>query len=347
MIKPQSLARKYRAAWRDTALLLRDFRAPLALFIALIVGGGVTYYYLARQAGEPIPTPSEAIYLALTMVFFQGGGDFPDTWYLQIFFFLMPLLGLGILAQGLADFGVLFFNRKQRSKEWEMAVASTFSNHIILVGLGHLGYRVVCQLREMNQDVVVIEIEPREDLVTNLRAHDVPILQGDATREAMLDAAGVRRARALVLCTQNDNLNMQIAVKARKRNPNVRVIMRIFDEDFAHALQEQFGFSALSATGMAAPMFAASAAGMDLSYPISVEGQALSLARFDVTPQSKLVNATVSDIEKNYDVSVVLLGHDNVQDTHPAGDRRIAARDVIAVLGGAAQINRLAQDNRH
>ncbi len=43
------------------------------------------------------------------------------------------------LAQGLTEFGALLFNRRLRSKEWEMVVASTFSNHIILVGLGHLG----------------------------------------------------------------------------------------------------------------------------------------------------------------------------------------------------------------
>ena len=227
-----------------------------------------------------------------------------------------------------------------------MAVASTFNSHIVLVGLGHLGYRVVTQLHEMNQDVVVIESKPRDDLVANLRAFDIPILEGDATREALLDAAGIQRARVLVLCTQNDNLNMQIAVKARSMNKDVRVIMRIFDDDFARALQQQFGFTALSATGMAAPVFAATAAGMDISHPITVEGQALSLARMDVLPKSKLVGLSVSQIEQQYDMSVVLLRHANGRDLHPAGDKRIAANDTIAVLGGHEQINRLAQDNR-
>ena len=341
-----SQIRRLRATWRDTMLLLRDFRVPLFLFAALIIGGGMAYFSLARQAGESICSPAEAIYLVLTMVFLQGGGSFPEAWYLQIFFFVMPVVGIGILAQGLTEFGVLLFNRKQRSKEWEMAVASTFNSHIVLVGLGHLGYRVVTQLHEMNQDVVVIESKPRDDLVANLRAFDIPILEGDATREALLDAAGIQRASVLVLCTQNDNLNMQIAVKARSMNKDIRVIMRIFDDDFARALQQQFGFTALSATGMAAPVFAATAAGMDISHPITVEGQALSLARMDVLPKSKLVGLSVSQIEQQYDMSVVLLRHANGRDLHPAGDKRIAANDTIAVLGGHEQINRLAQDNR-
>lgn len=346
MKQSHSFLRRLRAAWRDTALLLRDFRVPLFLFALIVIGGGGAYFYLAAQANEPIASLGEAIYLALTMIFFQASEEFPKTWYLQLFYFAMPVLGLGVLAQGLTEFGVLLFNRKSRSKEWEMAVASTFNHHIVVVGLGHLGYRVVWQLHELNQEVVVIEVKPRDDLVANLRAFDLPILEGDATREAMLDAAGIQRARVLVLCTQNDNLNMQIAVKARSLNKDVRVIMRIFDDDFARALQQQFGFTALSATGMAAPVFAATAAGMDISHPITVEGQALSLARLNVAPQSKLIGLSMNQIEQQYDVSVVLHHNAHGRDFHPAGDKKIAAQDVIAVLGGPAQINRLAQDNR-
>jgi Trk K+ transport system NAD-binding subunit len=340
------VSRKWRATWRDTILLLRDFRAPLLLFVLLIIVGGLLYFQLAEQSGEPVDSRIEAMYLVLTMVFMQASGDFPNVWYLQVFYFVMPLIGVAILAQGLADFGVLFFNRKSRSKEWEMAVASTFNQHIILVGLGHLGYRVVRQLHDMNLDVVVVENAPRDDLVANLRALDIPILQGDGTREAMLEAAGVRRARVLVLCTQNDNLNMQIAVKARSLNPNIQVVMRIFDDDFARALEKQFGFSALSATGMAAPVFAAAAAGMDITQPITVEGQALCLARMNLSPRSKLAGLAVNDIEQKYDVSVVLLRRDNHQDMHPSADRRLAANDVVAVLGGPEQITRLAADSR-
>ena len=340
------MSRKWRATWRDTILLLRDFRAPLLLFVLLIIVGGLLYFQLAEQSGEPVDSRIEAMYLVLTMVFMQASGDFPNVWYLQVFYFVMPLICVAILAQWLADFGVLFFNRKSRSKEWEMAVASTFNQHIILVGLGHLGYRVVRQLHDMNLDVVVVENAPRDDLVANLRALDIPILQGDGTREAMLEAAGVRRARVLVLCTQNDNLNMQIAVKARSLNPNIQVVMRIFDDDFARALEKQFGFSALSATGMAAPVFAAAAAGMDITQPITVEGQALCLARMNLSPRSKLAGLAVNDIEQKYDVSVVLLRRDNHQDMHPSADRRLAANDVVAVLGGPEQITRLAADSR-
>ena len=327
-------------------LLLRDFRLPLAAFALVVIGGGCAFYFLSAHANTPISSLVEALYITMTMVFFQINSDFPDVWYLQIFYFLMPIVGLSILAQGLAEFGIMLFNRRSRGKEWQMAVASTFNNHIVLVGLGHLGYRVVEQLHEMNQDVVVVEMNPKADLVANLKRYDIPIIEGDSTREAILEAAGIKRARELVLCTQNDNLNMQIAVKARTMNSNIHVVMRIFDDDFARALEKQFGFAALSATGIAAPVFAAISAGMDISHPITVEGEAFSLARLNVSIKSKLINLSVADVEKKYHVSIVLLKHANGRDFHPAGDKRLMTNDTLAVLGGPEQINRLAQDNR-
>lgn len=227
-----------------------------------------------------------------------------------------------------------------------MAVAATFSDHIILIGLGHLGYRVVQNLHGLDRDVVVVELRPRDDLLASVQSMDLPVLQGDGTREVILEAAGVRRAHTIILCTQNDNLNLQMAVKARSLNPSIRVVMRIFDDDFARALESQFGFRALSATGMAAPVFAATAAGMDITPPITVEGQALSLARLTISPNSKLIGRCVGDIEQVYNVSLVLLRNGGERDLHPAADKQVASGDTCAVLGGPEQINILAQDNR-
>jgi Trk K+ transport system NAD-binding subunit len=335
------LERQWRATWRDTTVLVRQFRVPLLTFAVVVLGAGLLYYGLAAQAGEPLDSLLHAIYLVLALSFFQSAGDFPHAWYLQAFYFVMPLIGIGILAQGLTDFAMSLFNRRTRSKEWEMAVASTFSNHVIVVGLGHLGYRVVCKLHDVHQDMVVVELNPDKDLVTDARAMGIPVLQEDGTRETGLEAAGVRRARAIMLCTQNDSLNLQMAVKARSMNPNIRVILRIFDDDFADALEKQFGFIALSATGMAAPAFAAAAAQVDITRPITVEGHALSLARMNVPANSSLVGTTVSDVESRYDVSVVLLRRDGQSDLHPAGERMLAAGDLLAVLGEPVRIEQL------
>ncbi|PKN90966.1 MAG: hypothetical protein CVU44_21915 [Chloroflexi bacterium HGW-Chloroflexi-6] len=337
---------KWRASWRDTLLLLREFRSPLMLFALAISGSGFLYYQIAAWVGEPLNSLVEAIYTTLSLSFLQPLGDFPSHPALQVFFFLMPIIGIGLLATGLADFGVMLFNRRARSKEWEMAVASTFSNHTILIGLGHLGYRVIQNLHEMDEPVVVIELNPSADLTATVQAMNIPVLQDDATRQLALEAAGVRRARTILLCTQNDSMNLQIAVKARSLNPVIRVVIRIFDDDFAQSLQEQFGFSALSATSMAAPAFAAAAAGADVTRPITIEGEALSLGRLKVGKVSKLNNANVARIEQKYDVSVVMLKRAGEPDLHPLGTRILNEGDTLAVLGNPQKISVLVHDNQ-
>lgn len=260
----------WRVSLRETGILLREFRLPVLIFSTAVIGLGLLYQFLASQTGEPLGSIPEAIYLMLTLAFLQPSGNFPHAPVLQLFYFLMPLVGVGTLAQGLAEFGVMLFNRRARNKEWEIAVASTLRNHTVLVGLGHLGFRVVQKLHEMREHVVVIEQNPSLNLVTAAQQMRIPVIQDDATRPAALENAGVAKARNIVLCTQNDSLNLQIALKARKLNPTIHVVIRIFDEDFADSLHEQFGFTALSGTGMAAPVFAAAVAGADVTNPISV-----------------------------------------------------------------------------
>ena len=338
--------RSLRAAWRDTIILLNEFRTPLIIFTIIVLGGGLYYNWLSAQLGEPVQSTGEAVFTILSATFLQGVGDFPVHPVLQIFHFVMPLVGVIILAQGLADFGSLLFNRRSRSKEWEMAVASTLNNHIVLVGLGHLGYRIVESLYKMGKEVTVIELDPAIDAFKAVQKMDVPVIQENAVRSAALEAANIKDARTIILATQKDSMNLQIALKARSMNPDINVVIRIFDEDFAHALHDQFGFKALSSTEMAAPVFAAAAAGADVTNPISIEGQQLSLARMTVGATSAFAGKTVAYIEDNYHTTVILLRHNEHSEMHPKGVSPLHAGDTIAVFGGPDQLRQLMQGNQ-
>jgi len=334
-----------RASLRDTLLLLREFRAPIFLFVAAMVGIGCMYYYASSALGEPIGSLAESIYLMLTLTFLQPSGGFPAHPFLQIWYFLMPVIGVATLATGLADFGILFFNRRARNKEWQMAVASTFHHHTVLIGLGHLGFRVVEKLHEMGENVVVIEFNPSADLTAEVQKMNIPIIHDDATRPATLEAARIGLANTVILCMQNDAVNLQVALKARSVNPEIHVVIRIFDAEFAKALNEQFGFTALSATEMAAPIFAAAAAGADVTNPISIEGQQLSLARLTVTPHSLLAGRTVGNLEDTYHLNIVLVRFDHQSEMHPTDSRVINVGDTLAVLGVPQVLSSLMHDN--
>jgi len=338
--------RQWKAGWRDTIILMREFRSPLLFFTVAVIGGGLAYAAIADLVGEPVHSFTEAVYIVLTAAFLQPVGEFPKYFGLQLFHFVMPVIGIVILAQGLADFGSLLFNRRARNKEWEMAVASTMNKHIVLVGLGHLGYRVAQRLHEMGENVAVVEVNPGTHTTAAARDMGIPVIQADARHAGALEGANIKDARTIILASQNDAMNLQIALKARSLNPKIQVVIRIFDEDFAHSLQEQFGFIALSATEMAAPVFAAAASGADVTNPISIEGQQLSLARLTIPSSSNLANKTVGYVEDNYHLNIILLRHDHQSEMHPTDISPLHAGDTLAVLGGPEQLSRLMQDNQ-
>lgn len=338
--------RQLQASARDTAILLREFRAPLFWFTVATVGGGFLYDFIARLNNEPVGSLAESIYIVLIAAFLQPPTrDFPHHIVLQVFHFFMPVIGVVLLAQGLADFGSLLFNRRARAKEWEMAVASTLKNHIVIIGLGHLGYRVARTLHGMGKQIAAIEQNPNVDTLNGARKLRIPVINDNATRPSALEGANIKKARTIILASQNDAMNLQIALKARGMNPNIQVVIRIFDEDFAHSLQEQFGFIALSATEMAAPVFAAAAAGVDVTNPISVEGQLLSLARLTIAKDAVFVNQTVGAVENRYKVNIVLLRHEHESHMPPKDNSQVFAGDVIAVLGGPEQLNEILHEN--
>lgn len=336
----------FKASARDTSILLSEFRTAILWFSVAVLGGGVMYYFLSNLLNEPIDSVVEAIYIILTVTFLQPPNrDFPHHIILQLFHFLMPVVGIVMLAQGLADFGSLLFNRRARTKEWEMAVASTLNKHVILVGLGHLGYRVALKLHEMGEQIAAVEFNANVDTLSAVRSLGIPVIHDDATRLAALEAANIKDARTIIMASQNDAMNLQIALKARSMNPKIKVVIRIFDEDFAHALQDQFGFIALSATEMAAPVFAAAASGVDVTNPISIEGQLLSLARVTVSEGADFANRTVGYLEDNYHITVVLLRRDHHTEMHPTDASPIHPGDTIAVLGGPDELHRLMHAN--
>jgi len=94
------------------------------------------------------------------------------------------------------------------------------------------------------------------------------------------------------------------------------------------------------------PAFAAAATGIDMTRPITVEGDLFSLARLEIAAGSHMVGQTVETLEQSYNVSVVLLRRDGQSDLHPSSSRQVAAGDLVAVLGGSTEISRLAQENR-
>ncbi|MBN1120353.1 MAG: NAD-binding protein [Anaerolineae bacterium] len=342
----RAIRRRLRASLRDTWVLLREFRVGLVIFTVALLLGAISFQALWNQT---YPDNSmrfiEALFQTSALTLMQPTLDFPQEWYLDIYYFLMPLLGVIALATGLADFLPLLFNRRSRHSQWEAAVASTFNDHIIIIGLGHLGIRVVRELVILDEDIVVIEIHEDSPRFVEVREYDIPVITGDARNVDILDAAGIDRAAAVIIATNNDLANLQIASRIRETNRSIRIVMRMFDDQFAEAMADRFEVSAvMSASMMAAPAFAGAAAGTEIVQTFKVGDQVLAMGRVEVQPCSRLDGAAVGSVEDTLDISIVLLQSGDAVDQSPNDDVVLHSGDVIAVVAGLPQIKDLARN---
>ena len=346
-------ARRLRAGIRDTQVVLREFRRPLLLFFGVLFLAALLYRVLAgmAQASNPaidVPSFVEALYLVLSMIFFQAAVDFPEPWYLEIFFFIMPVIGLALLGGGVANLGALLFDKSARGREWEAALASTFSNHVIVVGLGKLGFRIVQQLLEFGQDVTAVELDASKPFITTVRQLGVPVIVADARRGDALDAAGLDRAGAIICCTQDDLANLDIALDARERRPGIKVVLRMFDADLARKVEKGFGIhTAFSTAGLAAPAFAAAATRAHIDYSFYVDDQLVHVAQLTIDADSTLAGQTVEQVEREYNLTIVMHRRPEEQHLHPRSDEVLAAGEGIVVVASLETLGQLGMISRH
>lgn len=252
-----SLSRRYlRALWRDTLVLIRQFRVSILIFVVIMLVGASSLHEFYR----PRLSWPEALHATLRLVFFDTALAFPNKIGLQLLFFFIPFIGFAVVANGVVRFGVALFNRHERKEAWQVAIASTYRNHIIVCGLGRIGYRVVKELTRLGEDVIGIENNADDPFLEEIMDMGVPVLMGDARREEMLENAGVKAASAIVACTENDMTNMAVALDAREFNPGIKVVMRMFDAQLAKKVERGFAIhTAFSTTEISAPIFAAAA----------------------------------------------------------------------------------------
>ncbi len=164
---------------------------------------------------------------------------------------------------------------------------------MIVCGLGHVGHRILCVLSRLGERGVVITRETQEEW--RLAAEPCfPVLLGDARDEKLLMQAGIREARAILIVTDDDLANVSVALDARRLNPKIAIVMRLFDRELAVHLEKSMKISrALSASALAAPAFAAAALGETALGTFEVSGMTCFLEEHRIEEGSPWVGKTI------------------------------------------------------
>ena len=346
---PELQARRRRASrwWaaqvRDLRLLFRQFWGPLVGFATVVLGGALLLmrlYHLSPSRGAI--DFGEAAYIVFCLVFFELVVPFPEETGLRVMFFLVPLLGLGFLTGGVMRFGVLAFNKEMRGEAWQKVLASTLKDHVIVCGLGHVGFRVAQELLQLGQDFVVIGHPSK--FLEQVRRRDVPVLEGDARDESLLEDAGVARARCIVVATNDDLANLETVINARNRNPGIRAVVRLFDPALAAKLQSALQIDmAFSTSQLSAPAVALAAVERELIHSFYVGDELMSVVELSVRSSSPYAGRTLEDLERENQVTAVLHRRGERLQPHPVATQDLQGEDRVTLLCSLPVLRKLEE----
>lgn len=347
--KPRHARRRYslwrlvRANFYDLGLLLRESWISLAGF-AVVALAGTLYLRLAGL----MPSLPAAFYETLKLLTLQSGLALPDDPLGEALFFLIPLLGLALIFQSVLNFGRLLLDKGSRREAWQVALAATYRDHVIVCGLGRVGLSVVTQLLESGYEPVVIERDWGSEFVARALGLKVPVVAGDARENATLRQAGLVRARALVAVIDDDLTNIEIALTARAARPGIRVILRVFGEELDRNLERGLGpNSAFSASGLAAPTYAAATISREVDYVMPVGHELLGVTQLTVQPDSR-ISGFVRAIEEQHGIRVLRHVDAGGHDKAPGGAqlmRQLGSGDRVTLLGSLAALESLRLKN--
>ena len=163
------------------------------------------------------------------------------------------------------------------------------ADHVVVVGLGDVGARVIRALHDFDIDVVAIEKSVDARGVSVARELRVPVIIGDGARSETLRGAWVRDCRALIVLTTDDVVNLETALAGQGLRPDLRVVVRIFDGEMADRVERMIPNTvSRSVSNLVAPAFAAAMLGREVIGTIPVGRRLLLVAELSVGAGSVL-----------------------------------------------------------
>ncbi len=228
----------------DPSVLVREPWLVLATVSIIVVGKSIAAALIVRAFGHPLGTA-----LTISASLAQIGEFSFIIASLGLSLGLLPATGRDLILAG-AIFSILLnpllFVVLDRLKPWLDAregrvvlrevrseVAMPAAGHVVLVGFGRVGHRIVLALQEQGLPVVVIV--DHAEVVEALLADGIPALYGNGAAPGMLQAANIAHARFLLIAIPDALEAGQIIERARGLNPDIEIVARAYnDAELAH-----------------------------------------------------------------------------------------------------------------
>jgi Trk K+ transport system NAD-binding subunit len=333
----------------------RPLRIALLLGLALLVLSTLVLHFAYRRPhGDPRLSLLDAVYFTVETVATVGFGDFSFSSQPS----LVEAYGILLIVAGTTLVTTLFALLTNALVRRRIALSlgggqiPGMSGHVVLVGLGAVGMRVLEGLQARQAGVIVVERAQDSPYLARARALGVPVVLGDATLDQTLESVNLQTAAGVAILTSDDMTNIEtgLAVRDRlgERWAEVPVVLRVFDRQLGHRLQQSFGFRHVwSTSAIAAPWFVGATLGMEVLLTFYVGNDPFLLARLRVSAGGGLDGLAMRELPARIRVVAIRRSQDGAGLEHPPRrETRLAPGDDAYLAGPYGELLEVLRHDR-
>lgn len=328
LLRPQR--RSFATRLRYVTAIARRFR--ITVLFGLVLFGLMPWLFVVLYPttdGAPMSW-GRALSHVYFLLYGQPSLEYVESVPIQAMNLLIPPFGLVAVVDGVVRFAHLFFAKKASDKEWTEVIAESMRDHIIIIGAGRVGFQIANQLTALGKEVVVIEKREGAPFATQLQDLNVPVLVDDARNPKALERLNVKAAQAIICCTDDDLGNINIGLDSRRLNPEIRIVMRLFDDDLAARVRENFRAEAHSTAALAGQTMALSSLDPRILHSFIVGAHLMVVSKFTAGP--RLAELDVGALRDRFGgLTLALQQQGGKEALHPEGKTRVALGDTLTV----------------
>lgn len=208
----------------------------LVSIFSVIVFSAISYFHFAENLSW-----LDAIYFVIVTIATVGYGDInllhaqPISKIIGILLIMCSTVFIWLIFSLLIDRII-----KRRAQLSLGRKKYNYKNHIVLCGLGRLGYFIAKELHKKGERFVIVESDISSPNVAHYRNLDIDVYIGNARLPHVLEDVGVANCRAVISVVDDDYANLEIGLNARSFQEDVMIVLRIFDESMAAAIKDKF-----------------------------------------------------------------------------------------------------------
>lgn len=252
---------------------------------------------------------------------------------------------IGSLTQAMVEFQLgSFFGRRRMEKE-----ISRLQDHFIVCGAGRVGRRIALEIAGRGLPVAIVEKEaPRAAWA---QEHNIPVIIGDASSEAVLRDAHISQAKGLASAVTSDAQNVYIVLTARGLKPDLYIIARASEEDAESKLMRAGASAVISPYHYAGESMARMMTRPNVQSFLDLAlagagkgGLGLQIEEIRVAGGSKLAGSSVAQAGISRSQRVVILAVRRQQgglEFNPGSGQAIAAGDFLIAMGDPREMREL------